>query len=113
MNLWFFWLVAVLGCSSNDKVSCPGQIPIGARGACNYPETDVNGKYEYVCSYKLPCGEKTTCTCVPDGARWFCNVDCPAGPQACELNADGYLCPACASYPSPSKCVGTASTPFR
>jgi hypothetical protein len=26
-------------------------------------------KYQYVCSYTLPCGEATKCTCVPDLSR--------------------------------------------
>ena len=114
MRLWAIGLFAALGCSSNEKVNCPGQIPIGSRSPCHYPETDVNQKYEYVCSYNLPCGEKATCTCVPNAAQWFCNVDCPdgGGRQACELNADGYSCAACASYPSPGECVASASTPF-
>src|SRR6476659_6842911 len=80
-------------CSSNDPVPCPAQIPIGDRSSCHYPETQTTRRYQYVCGYQLPCGEATTCTCVPDSARWYCNVDCPPNPnQSCELSVAGYTC---------------------
>jgi hypothetical protein len=103
----------IVACSSGDKVKCPMQIPIGARGGCSYPETDVGHRYEYVCSYRLPCQEKTTCTCVPDAAKWLCNVDCSSGQEACELNPNGYICAGCASYSSPGECISAASTPYQ
>jgi hypothetical protein len=103
----------VIACSSTDKVTCPAQIPIGDRSGCNYPETGSSKTYEYVCSYRLPCGEKTTCTCVPDSARWFCNVDCNGGLQSCELDLSTYSCATCANYSSLSECVRIGTTPYR
>jgi len=93
-------LATLITCSSTDKATCPAQIPIGERRGCNYPEIGSSKQYTYVCSYRLPCGERTTCTCVPDSARWFCNVDCNAILQACEFNPGAYACAACGSSPS-------------
>jgi hypothetical protein len=67
-------------------------------------------EHHYVCSYRLPCSEKVTCTCVPDAVRWFCNVDCPDGlRQACEFNSAGYTCSACGSFSSLAACIDSSS----
>jgi hypothetical protein len=100
----------VPGCSSNQPVGCPVQIPIGARGGCNYPETSISRSYRYMCDYQLPCGEIATCTCVPDAAKWYCNVDCPdAQARGCELNPGAYVCQSCSGYPSAEACLTAES----
>src|SRR5579859_1453544 len=84
------FLVVAPACSSgvgpDDVVTCPVLIPLGPRSSCNYPETPIGRRYEYGCGYSLPCGERMTCTCVPDQASWVCDVDCADGTrQACEF----------------------------
>jgi len=92
-----------------DGCLTTAQIPIGARSSCKYPETSLSKKYQYVCGYQLPCGEPTTCTCVPDFSTWYCNIDCAGGQPGCVVNSAEYSCPACASFSSTEECISNAS----
>ena len=114
MTRFIFCLVlasdlAACSSSSSEPVPCPAQIPIGARSSCKYPETSLSKKYQYVCGYQLPCGEPTTCTCVPDFSTWYCNIDCAGGQPGCVVNSAEYSCPACASFSSTEECISNAS----
>jgi len=96
----------VPGCLSNDPVACPALIPIGARNRCDYPGTPITRSYDYVCDYRLPCGEIATCTCIPNEGRWICNRECPdAQPQVCALDPATYACQACSGYSSAEACL--------
>ncbi|MFI5300366.1 MAG: hypothetical protein ACHREM_19940, partial [Polyangiales bacterium] len=85
------------------STNCPSQIP--RSGYCHDPD-------QAVCDYRLPCGEKATCTCTSDdnGGSWGCIVDGANGRPATSPALDNtYSCASCPAGLSGIACIDASS----
>jgi hypothetical protein len=86
-----------------SSTNCPSQLPL--TGSCHDPD-------QWLCDYRLPCGEKATCMCISDdnGGYWSCNGDVPDGGSTSAPKLDDtYSCSSCPSAQSGVACIEASS----
>lgn len=96
--------IAVGAACSGSKTNCPQRIPV-LDEKCNDPD-------QYICEYRLPCGEKAKCVCTTtdSGGSWDCGTTDPNATPAWPRPLDAYSCASCPTSKTIQACIMDGST---